>query len=349
MIKLGLMLGYSGKQIQLPLALVKKAEALGYDSVWTAEAYGSDAVTPATWLLAQTDTIRVGTCIMQMPARTPAMAAMTAMTLNQLSNNRFIVGLGASGPQVVEGWHGVPYGKPITRTREYIQIMRKIMARDAPVEFDGAMYQLPLTGKGTTGLGKPLKSILQGDPTIPIYTASITPAGLRCAAEVADGVFPVWMSPERFNALEPHLNKGFAAAGGGKSLDNFAINPMVAVVMGDDIKACRRPVKEHLALYIGGMGAKGKNFYTTYATAMGFGEQAEQIQALYLAGEKEAAIAAVPDQLVDEVALIGPESVIRARAEVWLEAARRNQVDTLLLNVHQPEVLAIMADTFHVS
>ena len=166
--KLGFLLGYSGKEVHIPMDLIKQAEAMGYDSVWTAEAYGNDAVTAAAWVLAQTSKIRVGTAIMQMPARTPAMCAMTSMSLDQLSGGRFIVGLGASGPQVVEGWHGVPYGKPVTRTREYIQIMRKIMAREGPVEFEGEIYQLPVKGPGTTGLGKPLKSILQGNPDIPI-------------------------------------------------------------------------------------------------------------------------------------------------------------------------------------
>ncbi|MGB1142229.1 MAG: LLM class flavin-dependent oxidoreductase, partial [Halioglobus sp.] len=172
--KLGFLLGYSGKTISIPIDLIKQAESMGFDSVWTAEAYGNDAVSSASWILAQTEKIRVGTAIMQMPARTPAMCAMTTMSLNQLSGGRFIAGLGASGPQVVEGWHGVPYGKPVTRTKEYIQIMRKIMEREGPVEFDGSMYQMPNKGEGTTGLGKPLKSILEGAPDVPIYTASIT-------------------------------------------------------------------------------------------------------------------------------------------------------------------------------
>ena len=195
--KLGFLLGYSGKQIHIPMDLIMQAESMGYDSVWTAEAYGNDAVTAAAWVLAQTKKIKVGTAIMQMPARTPAMCAMTSMSLDQLSGGRFIVGLGASGPQVVEGWHGVPYGKPVTRTKEYIRIMRKIMAREGPVEFDGEVYQLPCKGEGTTGLGKPLKSILQGNPDIPIYTASITAAGLRCAAEVADGGIPCVDGPQQ--------------------------------------------------------------------------------------------------------------------------------------------------------
>ncbi len=342
MLKLGMMLGYSGKKISLPMELVKRAEELGFDSVWTAEAYGSDAVSPAAWILAQTDKIKVGTCIMQMPARTPAMAAMTAMTLDQLSGGRFLVGLGASGPQVVEGWHGVPYGKPVTRAKEYIQIMRQIMAREAPVQFDGKMYQMPVKGEGCTGLGKPLKSILQGNPDIPMYLASITPAGLANAAEVADGVFPIFMSPEKFDVLKADLDKGFAKSG--RSLANFDVAPSVGVVMGDDLDGCRYFIKDFLALYIGGMGAKGKNFYTDYATRLGYGDAAEKIQDLYLAGDKDEARAAVPDELVDEVALVGPEGRIRERAQAWKAAGARGEVGTLLINCQQPEVLPILAD-----
>lgn len=342
--KLGINLSYSGKQIQLPLDLVKKAEQLGYDSVWTAEAYGSDAVTPATWILANTKTIKVGTAIMQMPARTPAMAAMTAMTLDQLSNGRFIIGLGASGPQVVEGWHGVPYGKPITRTREYIQIIQKIMAREEPVTFDGKVYQLPIKGEGTTGLGKPLISILQASPSIPIYTAAITPAGLSCAAEVADGTFPVWMSPEKFSTIGSYLERGFAKTGGKKSLANFDVAPRVPVSMGEDIKACRAPVKAFLALYIGGMGARNKNFYNDYASRMGYEEAAHIIQNHYLAGEKDAAQAAVPDALVDEISLIGPPGRIRERAQDWKKAAAKNEVGTMIIDTQQAEVLPLLAE-----
>ena len=234
--KLGFLLGYSGKQIHIPIDLIKQAESMGYDSVWTAEAYGNDAVTSAAWVLAHTSKIRVGTAIMQMPARTPAMCAMTAMSLDQLSDGRFIVGLGASGPQVVEGWHGVPYGKPVTRTKEYIQIMRKIFEREGPVEFDGQVYQMPNQSEGTTGLGKPLKSILAATD-IPIYTASITPAGLRCAGEVADGVFPVWMDPNKYSVLGDSIGQGFEKAGGGKGLDNFDVAPFVTVAMNDDLNA----------------------------------------------------------------------------------------------------------------
>ncbi|NND69673.1 MAG: LLM class flavin-dependent oxidoreductase, partial [Halioglobus sp.] len=267
--KLGLLLGYSGKTVNIPIDLIRQAESMGFDSVWTAEAYGNDAVTASSWILAQTEKIRVGTAIMQMPARTPAMCAMTAMSLHQLSGGRFIVGLGASGPQVVEGWHGVPYGKPVTRTKEYIEIMRKIMAREGPVEYDGVVYQMPNKGEGTTGLGKPLKSILAACPDIPIYTASITHAGLRCAGEVADGVFPVWMNPDRYDVLGGSIQEGFERAGGGKSLQNFDVAPFVSVAMNDDVDAAFDALRPWLALYIGGMGARGKNFYNDYATRQG--------------------------------------------------------------------------------
>jgi F420-dependent oxidoreductase-like protein len=341
--KLGFLLGYSGKHIHIPMDLIKRAESLGYDSCWTAEAYGSDAVTTATWVLAQTEKIRVGTAIMQMPARTPAMTAMTSMSLSQMSGNRFIVGLGASGPQVVEGWHGVPYGKPITRTREYIQIMRKIMAREGPVEFDGGMYQMPNTGEGTTGLGKPLKSILEGNNDIPIYTASITPAGLRCAAEVADGVFPVWMDPGKYDIFADDFNAGFEKAGNGKSLKDFDVAPFVSVAMNDDIDAAFDSLRPWLALYIGGMGAKGKNFYNDYATRLGYGDAAEKIQDLYLSGQKAEAEAAVPNELLDEVALVGPADRIRERLGRWKDAGSRGEVGSMLIGAHDPAVLELIA------
>ncbi|MEX1670308.1 LLM class F420-dependent oxidoreductase [Zhongshania guokunii] len=342
--KLGLLLGYSGAKLALPMDTVRQAELLGFDSVWTAEAYGSDAVTPAAWILALTNKIKVGTAIMQMPARTPAMAAMTAMSLDQLSGGRFIVGLGASGPQVVEGWHGVPYGKPVTRTREYIKIMKQIFERKGPVEFDGGMYQMPYKGPGATGLGKPLKSILHGDPNIPIYTASITPAGVSASAEVADGVFPVWMSPEKYSVLEPSIEKGLQKSGRSKA--DFDVAPFVGVIMDDNLDGCRAFVKDFLALYIGGMGAKGKNFYTDYASRMGYADDAEKIQDLYLAGRKEDARAAVPNALVDEVALVGPESRIRERAKDWNAASSRGEINTMLLNCQQPDAMEVMADCF---
>ena len=341
--KLGFLLGYSGKHIHMPIELIQQAESMGYDSVWTAEAYGNDAVTSAAYVLAQTSKIRVGTAIMQMPARTPAMCAMTAMSLDQLSGGRFIVGLGASGPQVVEGWHGVPYGKPVTRTKEYIQIMRKIFEREGPVEFDGQIYQMPNQSEGTTGLGKPLKSILAATD-IPIYTASITPAGLRCAGEVADGVFPVWMDPNKYDVLGESIEQGFEKAGNGKSLKNFDIAPFVTVAMNDDLDAAYDALRPWLALYIGGMGAKNKNFYHEYATRLGYGDAANQIQELYLSGKKPEAEALVPNELLDEVSLIGPRERIIERLGPWKEAGKRGEVGSMLLGVQDPVVLELLAN-----
>ncbi len=341
--KLGFLLGYSGKQIHIPMDMIKQAESMGFDSVWTAEAYGNDAVTAAAWILSQTDKIKVGTAIMQMPARTPAMCAMTSMSLHQLSGGRFIAGLGASGPQVVEGWHGVPYGKPVTRTKEYIQIMRKIMERDGPVEFDGKVYQLPNKGEGTTGLGKPLKSILSGCPELPIYTASITPAGLRCAGEVADGVFPVWMDPTKYDVIGEHIEAGFAKAGNGKSLKDFDIAPFVTVSVNDDLDAAFDALRPWLALYIGGMGAKGKNFYHDYAGRLGYGEVATRIQDLYLSGKKAEAEALVPNELLDAVSLVGPLDRIVERLAPWKEAGKRGEVGTMLLGGPDPAVMELLA------
>ena len=342
--KLGFLLGYSGKHIHIPIELIQQAESMGYDSVWTAEAYGNDAVTSAAYVLAQTSKIRVGTAIMQMPARTPAMCAMTAMSLHQLSDGRFIVGLGASGPQVVEGWHGVPYGKPVTRTKEYIQIMRKIFEREGPVEFDGQMYQMPNQSEGTTGLGKPLKSILAAASDIPIYTASITPAGLRCAGEVADGVFPVWMDPNKYDVLGESIEQGFEKAGNDKSLEDFDVAPFVTVAMNDDLNAAYDALRPWLALYIGGMGAKNKNFYHDYATRLGYGDAADQIQELYLSGKKPEAEALVPNELLDEVSLIGPRERIIERLGPWKEAGKRGEVGSMLLGVQDPVVLELLAN-----
>ena len=342
--KCGLIAGYSPAKISIPIDFIKKAESLGFSSVWTAEAYGSDAVSPAAWILAQTEKINVGTAIMQMPARTPAATAMTAMTLYALSGGRFILGLGPSGPQVVEGWHGVAYGRPLTRTREYVSIIRKILERKEGVVHDGFHYQMPFQGEGATGLGKPLKSILHGDPALKIYTASISPAGMKCAGEVSDGVFPVWMNPERYDLFEGSLNEGFAKAGGGKGLDQFAICPFVTTILGDDLEQCRMPVKQNMALYIGGMGARDKNFYNDYAKRLGYEEAAVEIQDLFLAGKKSEAAAAVPDALVDDVALVGPEDRIRDRLQAWKEAGAKRQVDTLLMGGGQPRALEIIAE-----
>jgi F420-dependent oxidoreductase-like protein len=338
--RLGLLAGQFGPRLQVPFDLVQEAESLGFDSVWTAEAYGNDAIVPLSFIAARTQRIKLGTAIMQMPARSPAMTAMTAMSLDALSGGRFVLGLGPSGPQVVEGWHGVPYGRPLTRTREYITIVRKILAREAPLEHKGYHYQIPYKGEGATGLGKPLKSILHGRADMKIYTAAISPNGLRCAGEVADGVFPVWMNPDRSDVLLPHVQEGIAAAGGGKRIEDFDLAPFVTVILGDDVEACRGPVKGMLALYIGGMGARDKNFYNDYAKRLGHEEAAARIQDLYLAGKKAEAMAAVPDALVDEVALVGPRERIAERVEAW----KASPVTSMLLGAGQPEALRLMAE-----
>jgi F420-dependent oxidoreductase-like protein len=340
--KLGLITGFSGKKMSIPMGPIKHAEALGYDSVWTAEAYGSDAVTAATWILAHTETIKVGTAIMQMPARSPAMAAMTAMSLAGLSNNRFIVGLGASGPQVVEGWHGVPYGRPITRLKEYTQIMKQIFAREAPLTFEGQQYQIPYMGEGSTGLGKPLKSILYCEEDIPIYAASITPAGVKAAAEVCDGFFPIWMDPENYGVFEEPINAGFAAAGD-KSLMDFDVSPFVTCIMGDDVEQCMMPIRGNMALYIGGMGARDKNFYNDYAKRLGFEEAAVKIQDLFLSGKKDEAMAAVPAELIDACHLVGPADRIKDRLQRWQEAGSKGHVGSMLIGSQQPEALELIA------
>lgn len=340
--RLGLIAGYSGRKMSIPIDAIKHAENLGYESIWTAEAYGSDAVTPAAWILAQTTKMKVGTAIMQMPARTPAMTAMTAMSLAELSGGRFIVGLGASGPQVVEGWHGVPYGKPVTRLKEYVKIMRQIFAREAPAEFDGKMYQLPYAGEGATGLGKPLKSILHCEEDIPIFAANITPAGVAAAAEVCDGFFPVWMDPEQFSVFAEPIQKGFAAAGD-KDLTQFDVAPFVTVIMGNDVEQCMMPIRGSMALYIGGMGARDKNFYNDYAKRLGFEEAAVKIQDLYLAGRKDEAMAAVPAELIDACHLVGPADRIKERLQRWREAGNQGHVASMLLGCQQPEALELVA------
>ena len=342
--KLGIIAGYSPATMSVPMELIKEAEGLGYDSVWTAEAWGSDAATPAAWILALTEKINVGTAIMQMPGRTPAMTAMTAMTLYAMSNGRFILGLGPSGPQVVEGWHGVAYGKPLTRTKEYISIIRTILERKEKLEHEGFHYQIPFKGEGSSGLGKPLKSILHGDPALQIYTASISPNGMKCAGEVSDGVFPVWMNPERYDIFEESLNEGFAAAGGGKSLENFEIAPFCTVILNDDLEAARMPVKNNLALYIGGMGARDKNFYNDYCKRLGYPDAAREIQDLYLDGKKAEAAAAVPDALVDDVALVGPADRIRDRLQAWKAAGEKRQVGSLLAGTGSVEALRLLAE-----
>lgn len=338
--RLGLNLGYSGSALGIDVALVKEADRLGYHSVWSAEAYGSDAVTPIAWLAALTTRIKVGTAIMQIPARTPTLTATTALTLDQLSGGRFLLGLGVSGPQVVEGWHGVAFGKPLGRTREYVEIVRAVWRRDKALEFEGSHYRIPYAGPDATGLGKPLRSILHGRSDIPIYLAAIGPRNVALAAEIADGWLPVFFSPERMSVFRTSLEDGFRAAGGGKSLARFDIAPTVPIVLGDDVQACRDAVKPFLALYVGGMGARGRNFYNDLVGRYGYEAAARGIQDLYLAGRKDAAAAAVPDALVDEVALCGPRERIKERLTRWADSG----VTTMICGVGQAAAMRAMAE-----
>jgi F420-dependent oxidoreductase-like protein len=316
--RLALHLSYSGPRLDLDLGKVQEAERLGYDSVWTAEAYGSDAVTPAAWIAARTERIHVGTAIMQIAGRTPALTAMTAMTLDALSGGRFRLGLGVSGPQVVEGWHGQPFGKPLVKTREYVEIVRGIFRRDRPLEFRGEYYQIPYAGSEATGLGKPLRSILHGRPDLPIYLAAIGPRNVALAAEIADGWIPTLFAPRHMKMFRAWLDDGFRARGSAPA--RFDIMPSVGIVVGDDVHACRARIKSRLALYVGGMGARRKNFYNELVQRYGYEGPARTIQDLYLAGRKAEAEAAVPDALVDEVALCGPRERIREGLAEWTAA-----------------------------
>ena len=342
--QLGITLRINGATPKLSMDEVLEAERLGYVSVWGGEAWGTDAVSPAAWVLARTTRIKAGTSIMQMQARTPACAAMTAMTLQALSNNRFLLGVGASGPQVIEGWHGVPYGKPLGRTKEYIEIIRKILARDAPLTHQGEHYQIPYKGPGATGLGKPLRSIVHGDPSLPIYTASITPAGLRTAGEVSDGTLPIWFSPEQADLVVKPIFDGMKKAGKPATLANFDLAPYVKVSMGPDLQACRDAVRPNLALYIGGMGARSKNFYNDFAVRLGYAEAAAKIQDLYLDGHKKDAEALVPDALIDEIALVGTPDRIKDRLQVWNQAARDGKLTTMVLTSASIDAMRVVAE-----
>jgi F420-dependent oxidoreductase-like protein len=337
-VRLGLQLGYDDPPFWAGLA--EEAERLSFHSVWTSEAYGSDAVSPLAWVGARTERVKLGTAIMQMPARSPATTAATVATLDLLSGGRVLLGLGTSGPQVAEGWHGQAWGKPLARTREYVEIVRAILRRDAPLEHHGAHYDIPYSGADATGLGKPLKLIVHPPRAdVPIYLAAIGPKNVALAAEIADGWLPIFFSPERFaETHRPMLEEGFARRGGRP--EGWDLAAHVPVVVTDDAAAGRDFLRPLLALYVGGMGAKGKNFYNRLASRYGYEDAAATIQDLYLAGKKNEAIAAVPDALVDEVALVGD----RARIADRLAAFRDCGVKTLVLQARQPEALRLLAE-----
>ncbi len=314
--KLGVHIGYWGLGLtaQEQLSIVQEAERLGYDSVWAAEAYGSDAATVLAWLAAGTSTIKLGSAIFQIPARSAAMTAMTAATLDQLSGGRMLLGVGASGPQVAEGWHGQRYGKMLQRTREYIAVLRMALARER-VEFHGETLELPLPD----GPGKALKlTIAPVQERIPIYLAAIGPKNTALAGEIADGWIPTLFSPEHVGEFRTHLEEGAARAG--RSLDGFDIAPTVSVFITDDRAAARDVMRPFLALYIGGMGSREQNFYNRLAQRYGFADAAKKVQDLYLDGKREEAGAALPDELIDLVSLCGPKDVVRERLAVFRDA-----------------------------
>lgn len=330
--KLGLGLGYWGAaQPEGQAEVIALAESLGYDSVWTAEAYGSDAFTPLAWMGSATTRLRLCTGIVQLSARTPTATAMAAMTVDHLSGGRMVLGIGASGPQVVEGWYGQPYPKPLARTREYVEILRQTFARDV-VTYSGEFYQLPYTGGAgprSSGLGKPLRSTLHPvREQIPILLAAEGPKNVAMAAEIADGWIPLFYSPQIAPFYDDALAEGFARPNARRTPDDFEIACNVNVVVDDDLERAADRLRPFLALYVGGMGARGANFHYDAVARLGFEAECAKIQDLYLEGRKEEAAALVPLSLVEKVALIGPKEKIRDDLAAW----RESRVTTLVVS-----------------
>jgi F420-dependent oxidoreductase-like protein len=337
--KLGLHLGYSGATLNVPVELVQRAEELGYDSVWTAEAYGSDAVTPLAFLAGKTSRIKLGTGIMQLAARTPANCAMSAATVDALAGGgRFIAGLGVSGPQIVEGWYGQPWGKPYWRIKDYVEIMRKVFAREAPVAHSGTEISLPYTGPGAMGVGKPLRSILHMRPDIPIYLGTGNEATVKLTAEIADGWLPLGFVPGSMPEYRPWLEEGFRRAG--KGFASFEIQASAHVVVDGDVKSALAKLKPEVALYVGGMGHRDKNYHKDILIRRGFKDAAERIQELYLAHRKEEATAAVPDEWVDLKALVGPPARIKQRFRAWEDSG----ATALTVRAKDPQAIEVMAE-----
>jgi len=338
--KLGLSIGYSGAELRLPVEQVLLAERLGFDSVWTAEAYGSDAITPLAYLAPLTKRIRLGTGIMQLAARPPASAAMAAGTVDALAGGgRVIAGLGVSGPQIVEGWYGQPWGRPYWRIRDYVAIMRKVFARKEPVAHDGKEISLPYTGPGALGVGKPLMPILHMNPRLPIWLGTGTEANVKLTAEIADGWLPLGFVPRLMPMLRPWLQEGFRRAGSGKGFADFEIQPRVEVAITDDVRGALARMKPRVALYVGGMGHRDKNFHKDMMIRRGFKDAADRIQELYLAHRKDEAIAAVPDEWVDMKSLVGPADRIKQRFRAWEDSG----ATSLTVRSRQPEAIEVMA------
>jgi len=338
--KLGLQMGYWGAAPPAgALDLVLEAERLGFDSVWTAESWGSDALTPLAWWGSRTSTIRLGTDLIQLSARQPTATAMAALTLDHLSGGRFVLGLGVSGPQVVEGWYGMSFPKPLARTREYVSIIRQVLARDERVTNPGPHYPLPYPGG--LGLGKPLRSIvhpLRAD--VPIILGAEGPKNVALAAEIADGWFPIFYSAQHEQMYVDSLQEGWGRPGARRQPDQFEILPTVTVVVDDDVERAADALKPTIALYVGGMGAREMNFHFDVFCRLGYEAAATKIQELYLDGQKDDAVAAVPREMVEEIALIGPKEKIRDDLEAW----KASRVTTMLLGAHDPNVLRVMAE-----
>jgi F420-dependent oxidoreductase-like protein len=337
--KLGLSVGYWGAGPPPDVTdMVDEAERLGFDSMWSSEAYGSDALTPLAWWGSRTERIRLGTAIVQMSARTPAATAMASITMDHLSGGRFMLGIGASGPQVVEGWYGQSFPKPLARTREYVSVVRKILAREGPVEFDGEFYQLPY--RGGTGLGKPLKSTVHPvRADLPILLAAEGPKNVALAAEICDGWIPFFYSPYHDGHYRDSLAEGFARDGARRTLDDFEVAGVVPVMIGDDVDAAADWIRPLLALYIGGMGARTQNFHRDVFVRMGFGDVCDQITELYLGGEKQEAARAVPTSMVEQVALVGPIDKLRGEIDAW----KRSLLTTMIVT-GPPELLRQIAE-----
>lgn len=341
-LKIGISMGYSGARIEFPWERVKLADSLGYDTVWSAEAYGSDAMTPLAYVAAITKQIKLATGIVQIGARTPANCVMQAQTIDGMSGGRMILGLGVSGPQIIEGWYGTPWGKPLDRLRDYVAIMRKIQEREGPVSHDGPEYKLPYSGPGSSGLGKPLHSILHMRRDMPIWLGSFTPGGLRLAGEIADGVTAGFV-PSEFDRVKNTLEEGFAKAGNGKSWDDFQLYTGSTVIITNDVKAALDSVKPGRALYIGGMGARSKNFHNWRVVQRGYPEVAAKVQDLFLAGRKDEAAAAIPDELIDEEVMVGPPDRIREKFRTWQDLSEKG-VAGLTIRTQQEEAIELIAE-----
>lgn len=337
--KIGIGIGYSGAKMALPLDMIVQAEKLGFESVWTAETYGSDAITPLAFIGARTNRIRLGTSIAQLAARTPANLAMAAQTIDAMAGEgRMMVGLGASGPQIVEGWYGQPWGRPNYRMRDYVAIMKKIWKREGPVAHTGKEISLPYTGAGATGLGKPLKSILHGNPAIPVLLGTSSPLNIAMTAEVADGWLAMHLMPGDLDAHLPVLREGLARRTDGMTLESFMIRSSVKVTIDDDVATALAQAKQEVALYVGGMGAKEKNFHKDAMVQRGYGDAANRIQELFMAGRKDEATAAVPDDYVDAMMLVGPPARIVERWAAW----RDSGLTAINLRQPTPEVVELI-------